>query len=518
MRSFLSDFEITNTAELEAHINMNATAARANFEKHYADRLADPNRAIHVHKRRLDISGMADVNRDKNLLVVDLSTPKFDFSTLETLYMARLQENGVRFPEEGGLSPSAACVFGEMIKEERVLERQAKLASKINGDDDKQLTLGFIKCDYVNVDKVVKALVASTVFTRVSFANSAFSDDECDDFASLIRGTRSIRSLDLSGNKIGSEGIGKLVDAFIDAGVQCPITELNLGGNDLSKAAATQLARLLLSPSCTIQDLLLAGNKLGIYGAEELGKGIGGNATLSSVAIQNNNLGSDGFDKLVNAAFPNGTATTELVTFLMSLATDANRIDDAHEGIPQLKQIVEVCTRFNERRWALREWQGLEQVTRAEIGGLRLDELEILFAVEGQQRAAVAAVVSASHEQTAKREKEGVAANLNPTISQPQDPEPDTVIPAVITPAAPKAPSKETPNKTKTPAKIVGRAPSPGGKKMVTPAPTSKTPIKTTGPKTTPLPPKATPKVATTVKLPTKGKSRVASKSPMKKR
>lgn len=553
MRSFLSDFEITNTAELEAHINMNATAARANFEKHYADRLADPNRSLQVHKRRLDVSGMADVNRDKNLLVVDLSSPTFDYASLDALYLQRLTENGSNLSNSlppltasGDVSNPKADSFAMLVAEERREEMKSKLGAGDITDEANQLTLSFLKCDYVNVDKVVKSVIGSAIITRISFANSAFSDDECDDFATLIKSCKSLKSLDLSGNKIGSEGLSKIVDAFIEVGSKCPVVELNLGGNDLSKAAATHLARLLVSPGCTIRVLLLAGNKLGIYGAEEIGRGIGANTSLASVSLQNNNLGTDGFERLINSAFPLGATSNGLVSHVLGLAVDANRIDDSGDGVPQLLTTLELCTRYNERRWAIREWIDLEVATRGEIAGLRLDEVEVLHAIESQCRAKASAssdakrIADAATENEKQHEEAQAMKKADDAAAAAASSKPTTTIAPLGTPAT--APSKASASTLKSPpakpaskgkaaapvvvGSVKGRAPSTGPKKVVVAA-KSISPTRTVPPpKVNPLPPKpkATPVTSTDVKG-TRGTSpskpapkRAASKSPMKKK
>lgn len=76
MRSMLSDFDIKNAAELEAHINMNAIAARANFDKYYRERLTDVSKLWRDVRRRLDVREPLEVP----VFVLDVGTSKFDYT------------------------------------------------------------------------------------------------------------------------------------------------------------------------------------------------------------------------------------------------------------------------------------------------------------------------------------------------------------------------------------------------------------------------------------------------------
>lgn len=320
LRSTLSDFDIKNAAEMEAHINMNAAAAKLNFDMYWANRFNDPTKVWRENRRRLDVKDILEVPA----CVLDISASKFDYSSIGPSYHEKRVEHERQREARKAGGEVSLMVHTKMIRDE---------------DPYRLVIKG---CDYTNVDKVVANLKDNTEVTHLSLANNGLEPDDCDALALLIASNRSIVSLDLSNNKIGGDGMSKIATALA---ANTSITDLDLGANGLSKSAAKALATALSSPTCVIARLQLSGNALGIYGTEELAAGLRGNTSVTTLGLQNNNVGNDGAAKLLDILPPKGLSIDEVVasaaavatengekkafnTSLVQISLEANRIDD----------------------------------------------------------------------------------------------------------------------------------------------------------------------------------------------
>ncbi|CUG06174.1 Hypothetical protein, putative [Bodo saltans] len=374
MRSDFSDFDLKNAAEMEAHINMNATAAKINFDKYYKERLNDPSRLWREVRRRLDVRDVLEVPA----LVLDVGVPKFDYTSIGQLFSQKLLER-------------------EKNKEARAAdgnpEASLTVNVKMNMNDPFKLVLS--GCDYTNLDKVVSSIVSNQEITHLSFANNGLDTDDCEALAKFIASNTTVVALDLSGNKLGGEQIQKLADALAK---NSTITDLDLGANGLAKSAAKAFAAAISVPTCQVSRLQLAGNALGIYGVEELAVGLRQNTSIKALGLQNNNIGNDGAQKLldvlpgkgqsidevfadgslpINDVDGSGVATEKKFnTSLVQVSIEANRVDDS------LALAVATGTWLNEQVQMRRHMIRLETEARAMLEDVdpELDALRLFFA------------------------------------------------------------------------------------------------------------------------------------------
>jgi len=311
MRSCFSDFDVKNAAELEAHINMNAIAAKLNFDKYYSERLQDVSKLWRDQKRRLDVREPLVIPS----ILIDLNTTrKFDYGAIPTIFDEELAKREQQAAERAKASES-----GEML-----LHMRGGKA----GDEPIKFVLKGV--DYSNVELVVSAIKGMTNLVRLQLADNGLEPDDCGSLAVLIRDCKSLTTLDLSNNKLAAEGVQKLCTALLES--DSAITDLDLGANTLSRSAGKALGELLKDPRCKLERLQLAGNQLGIYGTEEIASGLVGNRTLKSLGLQNNNVGNDGAQKLIDCLTPKGSPIGVVVEgkncSLIQVNLDSNRVDD----------------------------------------------------------------------------------------------------------------------------------------------------------------------------------------------
>lgn len=398
LRSTFSDFDIKNAAELEAHINMNAAAAKINFDKYYSERYNDLSRVWRENRRRLDVKDVLEVPA----FVLDVGASKFDYSCIGQLYHEKQLEK-----EKG--------------KEARKSGAESFLTVNVKANMDDPFKLVITGCDYTNVEKVVSSLKDNTEVTHLSFANNGLEADDCDALAVFISTNRTVVSLDLSNNKLGGEGVEKLSAALAK---NSSITDLDLGANQLSKSAAKSLAAALLAPSCRLTRLQLSGNALGIYGAEELAVGLKGNVTVTAVGLQNNNIGNDGANKLLDIlpgkAMSIDEVTTDSLlplserkynTSLVQISLEANRIDDP------LALAISNGTWLNEQVQMRHYLVRLEEEARRMVEDVEpeLQALELLFAkATSELKTAIAEKEAAQKTAAAAPAKGGKAPPAKP--------------------------------------------------------------------------------------------------------
>jgi hypothetical protein len=458
MRSDFSDFDLKNAAEMEAHINMNATAAKINFDKYYKERLNDPSRLWRDVRRRLDVRDVLEVPA----LVLDVGVAKFDYSSIGQLYRDKFLER-------------------ETNKEARAADgnSEASLTVNIKMNMNDPFKLVLTGCDYTNLDKVVSSIVNNTEVTHLSFANNGLDTDDCEALANFVASNTTVAALDLSGNKLSGEKFSKLAEALAK---NATITDLDLGANGLAKSAAKALAAAISAPTCQISRLQLAGNALGIYGAEELAAGLKLNTSIKALGLQNNNIGNDGAQKLldvlpggglsIDEAFADGSAPINDLdgsgvvadkrfnTSLVQVSIDANRVDDA------LALAVATGTWLNEQVQMRRHMIRLETEARSILEDVdpELDALKLFFAKATSELTAAlqakAAELAAAPPKAApgKGGAKGPAAKPSPAGGA-RSASKSPVKAAVAKGKAPPPPAAST--KVKAAAGASGRTPSP---------------------------------------------------------
>jgi hypothetical protein len=318
IRSTFSDFDIKNAAQLEAHINMNAIAARANFDKYYAEKLTDVSKLYRDVRRRLDVREALEVP----VYVMDVGRSQFDYSKIGELFREKWAERQKNVADRAMASAAGDTSAALNVRK---------------GFEDDPFKLVITGCDYTNVDKVVANLKMNNDVTHLSLANNGLESDDCAALATLIRENKTIISLDLSNNKLGGEGVAKLADALLH---NSSIEDLDLSANGLAKSAGKALAPAIGKRECSIKRLQLAGNQLGIYGTEELCSGLRVNTSILSLGLQNNGLGNDGAMKLAEILPPKEESIDAIWmivqqegspafnTTISQVNVEGNRIDD----------------------------------------------------------------------------------------------------------------------------------------------------------------------------------------------
>ena len=447
MRSIFSDFGITNAAEMEAHYNMSARAARLNFDKYYQERLNDVWKLTNDVRRRLDLATPLEFPT----FIVTVGTPRFDYNSIPRLYAEEVARRGqVRADRE------QRRAAGETNVDIFV----STASATAGGDEPLKLLLRGV--DYSNIDKIVAALKAHCVPTapipRIDLSNSGLDKDDCDAIGALCALPNvGLLALDLSGNKIGNEGLGKVLAGVGASSSQ--VVELDVGANTITKSGCGHLAVLLSQPACRLQRLLLAGNNLGLYGLEDLIPSLTKNTSLRALGLQNTGL-LDSAEKLLSIF--TGTPCNES---LLQLNIDANRAPDS------VAQRIKACLLRNEQRQQRRLMTAMEEVTRVEaVEGAEREERDQLGAAASTDAEAIRSdleVKRRAAEDAKRRDADAEAAAAAATAAAA------TATAKEKAPVAPVAPERELPAPVATGVAAAPPAPAAPAKR-----PASKSPVR----------------------------------------
>ncbi|XP_040270347.1 NACHT, LRR and PYD domains-containing protein 12-like isoform X3 [Bufo bufo] len=161
----------------------------------------------------------------------------------------------------------------------------------------------------------------------LSLADNELPDTSCIQLASVIRNNPSLKTLDLSGNRLSGPHFSDLMEAL--SSPACRIEELHLGYNDLPDTSCIQLAsgirnnqslkilvlsgnslsgphfsdlmEALSSPACRIEELRLGYNDLPDTSCIQLASGIRNNRSLKILDLSYNRLSGPHFSDLMEA-------------------------------------------------------------------------------------------------------------------------------------------------------------------------------------------------------------------------
>eukprot|EP00760_Papus_ankaliazontas_P031337 PhM_4_TR5239/c0_g2_i1/m.730 len=409
-RTDLGGFGIKSAAELELQVNVIADHARQNFDKAYADRMAGFIVTWEEKKHRLAVTTPID----HPTITIDCGAVKFDYTTIP-----------------------------KMIEDEIVNRETTQNKTR---EQQRPISVKFKGVDYSNIDKVVANIKDNTVIERLSLAGMKLEPDDAQAIAQLLQHNKSITALDLSDNKFEAEGVNTIGQALQQ---NRSVTDLDLGANELGKAAMKSLAPHL--EHCALQRLQLNGNKLGIYGMEELAAGLRANATILALGVYNNNLGADGLKFILDLleSEPRNLTLTEI-------SLGGNRADECEH----LDPIKAAISRNNDVQM-LKQLEALEDSTRKE----REEESDKLWE-------ALVALEAAARKEVEEKVAEAAAAKKASAVPPPKS------SPAKAAPKTGAGSKQPTP---KPAVKSVSKSPSrksvpapPVGSKAVKAATTAK--------------------------------------------
>ena len=126
---------------------------------------------------------------------------------------------------------------------------------------------------------------------------------ECDIIAKMLTENTTVTDLDLSFNKLGSEGADKICEMLCNNNT---LTRLDLSRNELGSECAAKICEMLCNNN-TLTILHLFGNKLDSEGADKICEMLCNNNTLKCLDLSENNLDSECADKICEGLCNNNT-------------------------------------------------------------------------------------------------------------------------------------------------------------------------------------------------------------------
>ena len=116
-------------------------------------------------------------------------------------------------------------------------------------------------------------------------------------FTDALANKNTLKSLDLSCNHIGAEGVERLADALK---VNNTLKKLTLYGNEIGAEGAKHFADALMENE-TLEEIDLDSNNIGDEGAKSIANCFMVNQSIREVNLEDNNITDDGAQKLIEA-------------------------------------------------------------------------------------------------------------------------------------------------------------------------------------------------------------------------
>eukprot|EP00662_Eupelagonemidae_sp_cell21_P026921 gene26920-55745_t len=154
--------------------------------------------------------------------------------------------------------------------------KAARAAARKEEDEAEPLQVMVKGCNYVTTGPVCKHLVEKEPDCVKAVLGEDIEADDASDVAELIKKHPGLTCLDLSTNKIGSEGAKTIAAAMSE---NSTITDLDLSGCQIGQGAGKAIA------ATKLERLLLNGNQMKIYGTEDIMKGLRQNTCLTSLGL-----------------------------------------------------------------------------------------------------------------------------------------------------------------------------------------------------------------------------------------
>mmetsp|Transcript_7733 Transcript_7733/g.20094 ORF Transcript_7733/g.20094 Transcript_7733/m.20094 type:complete len:1081 (-) Transcript_7733:319-3561(-) len=251
------------------------------------------------------------------VLPLDFEPSVFDSETVERLFLARCEDIKVTPTRE------RLHRFYELLQQ-RCDDESFDLSDCGIGPVS-SVELAEVLQEYPNgCHETTSSLTVATRWKKMSFASNSFQNSGAMAFARLLANPNacsSITELDLRSNDIAVEG-GKALMASL--GVNHTLRKLDLSGisgvnrNRIGLSGANVLGRML-GRNNTLEELSLADNGIGTEGIIAIAEGLPNNRTLTYLDVSSNNVGARGCAALCAAV---------LSTKLHSIGMAKNKIGD----------------------------------------------------------------------------------------------------------------------------------------------------------------------------------------------
>ena len=184
-----------------------------------------------------------------------------------------------------------------------------------------------------NVDQIINKITHGSM-KSLNLSNNNIGNEGVIAIAEALKENQIITTLDLHNNFIGPEAATALANALR---VNSSITKVILTYNNIENEGATALAEAL-RVNKTVTSLNLWMNKIGPVGATELAEALKVNKTVTSLNLSNNKIGPVGATALANALKVNSN--------IASLNLSRNEIED--EGATAIADAVTVNNTIKE--------------------------------------------------------------------------------------------------------------------------------------------------------------------------
>jgi len=189
---------------------------------------------------------------------------------------------------------------------------------------------------------LAEALKTNTTLTSINLEINQIGTEGTRALAEALKTNNTLTSIDLRYNQIGPEGTQALAEALK---TNTTLTSIYLSHNQIGPEDAQALAEALKT-NTTLTSIGLNNNQIGDEGAQALAKALKFNTMLTSIELYNNQIGDEGTQALAEALKFNTTLTSiSLYTNLMSGNPISDDDGDGDEGNEALQHINTFCKR-----------------------------------------------------------------------------------------------------------------------------------------------------------------------------
>jgi Ran GTPase-activating protein (RanGAP) involved in mRNA processing and transport len=307
---------------------------------------------------------------------------------------------------DNGLGPKSGKCIADAVRAPACLLQTLVLSDNVLGDG--------------GLRYLAEALKETRGIQELVICRNRITGKSVVDLANGLKYNRSLRRLDLSGNKLGDEGAVALVEPLCMS--TCAITHLLLGSCSIGDPGGTALARVILENERLIS-LDLRNNFLMEAAAEALGKAVLTNATLLYIDVSLNDFAYKSFDAIERKVAENRrifrsstlyrfeqavSALTEGDSELSHVRRDLEEVRDRRakieavmeETIRTLEQTEEKC-REEQKSWQERLITSTRELNKTELQKIEVEKA-ISAAKVDRERAYKALIAKLHHEKETK--------------------------------------------------------------------------------------------------------------------